>query len=366
MTDRAGSERVIEGEFVEARPGRSGLRLLPWVLLLLIAVFILGLYAAPAIEARLARLGWIAARAPASGEVTALSAEITRLGEGRQSLLSRVATLEAALVALDEESAANRERTLRIDPSLDSLPITELPEGATERIEQFKALGDRIAVLEKQLADRDAGRSPADGGGIDALGQQLLRLDNRLSAIEADGSTSKTGLPGSLAAALLALDRRILAGRPYAEALAALESGLAGLPTPPADVAAPLRILHARSASGVATLADLRAGFRLAAAAMQRAEPVPANTGLLARLRQGLSGLIAIRRVDERQGPVAMLNEAEQALEAGDVAASLAALDGLTAGTREAAADWIGAAKARQAALEALEAISGALTGMDG
>src|SRR5262249_47369299 len=151
--------------------------------------------------------------------------------------------------------------------------------GSTALPTEITGLPPRLADLEGRLAaleQRPAG-SPGDAAAIDALKTQLADFDTRLKAAEAsaaDIASLKQGVAGltagggksanSAAGVVLSistLQRQIVAGKPYAAALVALESFAGGDPALGTAVSPSLAALKANADKGVSTVADLQGAF---------------------------------------------------------------------------------------------------------
>ena len=365
MTDTPHTdEAVIEGEFVEAASagaatsrGRRLWRWLPWALVLLLAVFIAGLFAAPSVERQLRSLGLLAppeAAASSSGEE--LQRALDALGARLDALDGRLRVVETGLEGVSAEASALRLAQTTLAQRLAARKAA--PAGAGGDVEAaLAALSARIEKLEARLAAIAA----APAGGDAELAARVAALEDRIAALDASPVPAAAGL----ARHLLALDEAIKSGQPFADTLAALEAEIARLP---ADLRlrmqAPLESLRPYAATGVAALSSLKARFDGIAGAVIRAAAPPPEAGWWARLKDRLAGLVVIRRKGaiEGTGIAARMARAEAALERDDLAAAVAAFDGLDAAARAPADAWLAAAHRHLAARRALERLLAAGT----
>ncbi|MFQ5347491.1 MAG: COG4223 family protein [Rhodothalassiaceae bacterium] len=356
-----GDEHVIEGEFVEAEAAdggagrrRGALRWLPWLLVLLLAAFIAGLFLGPRVEGIFRDLGLLAApEALPSPANEALEAAIGEVRERLARLESRLTIVEtglsgvsAALGDLQDAAGDLGERLTRLESGAGGMDVNASAALA--------ALRDRLAALEARLEALPAATSPVTAETT--LAARIAALDERLAALEAHNAPAVPASP--VVPALLALERAIAAGKPHAEPLAALEAALADLP-PERRLAArePIETLRHTAATGVASLAALRDTFFEVAAAVQRAAAPPPEAGWWARMRDRLSDLVVVRRKGAVAGNdlAARMARAEAALAGDNLAAALAEFEGLDAATRAPAEDWLAAAERRLEARRALD-----------
>jgi len=172
----------------------------------------------------------------------------------------------------------------------------------------------------------------------------------RIAAIETElGEASRqaeTAAALGPAVAADALAAAMESGRPFRAELDALVV----LGADDAAVAA----LQPHAETGLATLAELQAGFEAAIAALSLAAPIPEGAGTIDRLLQSARGLVDVRPAQPTEGadPSAIVTRIRGALAAGQVAASLAEWQTLPDTVRTQTADWASAAEARAAADE--------------
>ena len=212
---------------------------------------------------------------------------------------------------------------------------------------------DALARLQSQI-----------GVAVDALQQRMLQLsaglagannrladaDKRIAALEAKSQAA--GAASRDSAFVLAvgqLREAVRDGKPFADAL----SGLRAIAGDDRETAGAIAMLQPYAGGGVADLATLRARFALAAPRIAAAAPRPAK-GWIDRVLARLSSLVSIRRTGPAaaagKGPEAAVARAEMALDTGDIAGAVRALEGLTGAAGDAAAPWLAGARARLAA----------------
>jgi len=239
--------------------------------------------------------------------------------EGRLSTLSdEVAALKSAPPG-DSTAVTSEVATLRTDLDQLSAKLNSAPSE------------DRIAALETKL---------------DALSTKVDEANAKITAARAKIDDAAALAPSVAADALSAA---LQAGRPFEAELAALRK--LGVDASTLDGLAP----HA--ASGLPTLASLRAKFEAEIATVDLATPIPEGTGVMDRLVKSARGLIEVRPAHPTEGadPAAVVTRVRAALDAGDLKAALAEWDTLPADAKSATADFAGDATARRDA-EALVA----------
>jgi hypothetical protein len=231
---------------------------------------------------------------------------------------------------------------------------------------------DRLERLEQRLAALEARPRPPTGdiaelrARLADLAAATAALRARVAAIDKSVATQaahagNAGNDTALALVLLQIRGAVAAGRPFASEYEAL----AGLVQSEPEIAKAAMPLAVAAKTGVASRAVLARTLRGLAATMARAEaPPPAAPGwtdaTLARLR----GLVTIRRIDAGAtgGKHGAVEAAELALDGGDLAGAIAALDKLTGAPAAAAGPWLRLARERLAVDTALQQIEVRLT----
>lgn len=238
---------------------------------------------------------------------------------------TRLGALEQTLADLSRRVTANAA----LEPRLAG--IEQSTADLARRTAATAEMEPRLATVERSAADLAKLASiVADAERRLAEVERLTRADRRLDAA---------------ALAALKLGDALNAGRPYKAELALL----AGVPA----VEAEEKILALRAESGVPTRTVLAERFQAAAAAASRAAAPGGD--LWDQAIAKLKGLVSIRRLQPGDDLDGRLARAELALNNGDLAAAVAALDGLPEGAARALASWRADAEARLAAERALD-----------
>jgi hypothetical protein len=267
------------------------------------------------------RVAALAAKpAPAAGDMADLRQQMAKLSTGNADLASQVAALGEAVGSRQEAAAASAERIASIENAVQA---------------QAKAGAELTARVEG--LEKTAQRAASSGSSDTAIALALLQLRDALAS-----------------------------GRPFAAEYGTLTAASRDRPAI-TTAAAPLAAL---AKTGVARHAVLAARLHRLAPAILKL-PVPEAAGaaegwsaqLLARLR----GLVRVRRIDGAGAPTeigaaATIDDAEQALADGDLAASVAVVEKLRDGAADAARPWLDMAKKRLAAERAFQQIEAALS----
>ena len=295
---------------------------------------------------------------PASG-TTALAQQLGALGKSLDTIEGRLGSLEAQGKA---SPAAPRE----------SAPVDEGAELAAKQsrlADELARSEARVSALERTLGELASRPQPAAAEAGDSAAK-LAALSERLAALERGNAVLAqesaavqqrlAGLETALQKAQAAQARRlalVLAiahlrealtrSLPYEKPLAAVVAFAAG----DGELEAAVATLKGTAAVGVPTLAELSERFDAASLAAARAAIVPDRPGWLGETLARLKHLVVIRHRGELAGgsPDALLSRAEARLKAGDLAAAVAALGGLSGPAADAMRPWLEAAKARLA-----------------
>ncbi len=277
-------------------------------------------------------------------ELGRLSARLDGLAAGpmADALERRMAALEARVASSPKavlESLAGRLDALGRD-------LGEVRRALGEVKERLRATEERIAAraVEEKL---------------DRLERSAADLESRLGRLE-ERSRGGSDRAAALALALGQLEAAVLSGRPYAAALERMRRLGEGMPR----LLSVLASLETGAEKGVPTRAALFQRFAEIAPRLAGEASFSGGTQLLDRVLKRIGSVVALRRVDENAGDVSPVTRAERAVARGDLAAAVAALDGLGG----PAGDWVGAARRRlaaEAALEALQEIVVAVLGGD-
>jgi hypothetical protein len=281
--------------------------------------------------------GWMFSSTPEtapdlSAEVAALQTEIAELrqapGTGDTAALAPLQSQVAAL-----EQAVGELRSAAPGDAGGSLQAVE----------------ERLAALETQVADNaGGGADPVLAGRVEEIADAVAGLQEQIAALQAGLEEARATAEGALAigpaVAADALAGALQSGAPFQAELNALrglgldEEAIAGL--------------EPHAASGLPTLAELRASFEAAAEGIDLTPPPPEDTGTFERLLESAGGLVEVRPTNPTAGdePAAVLARMRGALEAGDLPTALAEWEALAEEARGAMAEWAEQAQARASA----------------
>ena len=270
--------------------------------------------------------------------IAALEAERTRFSARLNDLMRQVETLERSLADVRKMVAATNRPPADANQSLERLSqrLADLERTGSGR----EGLLRRLAKLEESVpgdrgepapaADAAPKGEPVSKEPADAMAKARATMEavQRLRQVVGDSA-------------------------PYAGELSALKD-LAGTD---ADMSEAMAGLEPYQATGIPTLAALRARFDDVAGAMAAADRMRDGDDWTDRVLNRLASLVRVRRTgaSAAEGTVdGAIAAAEDALRGGDLKAALEALDGLGGAAAEAAAEWVAGARARVTAERAL------------
>ena len=272
----------------------------------------------------------------------------------RQQLDQRLAALAAKPAAASGEIGDLRQQ------------VAKLVSGDTDLASQVAALGKAVETQRQTTADA-AHRLAAVDQAVQAQAKTGDDLADRVKALEQASHREAASGSGDTAMllALLQIRDALAAGRSFAAEYDALTAAARNRPQI-LSAAAPLA---APAKNGVASRAALAARLRrLAPAIAKMAAPEPDGdpVGWRGQLLARLDSLVRVRRIHRGSltvpsGPDATLDTTEKALEEGDLAAAVAAIEKLGDGAGDAARPWLALAKERLAAERALQQTEAAL-----
>jgi hypothetical protein len=275
--------------------------------------------------------------------------------------------LADTLKQMDDRLAALAQRQAALDQTLARLeqqpPRGSEPAARQEEIAVLRQLAERIALLEQH-----AETPPADAAALAALKDELHQIGDRLDKIETapvppTPPAAEERPPQDLLVALTPLEGALRGARPFSAELARLETAAQDRP----EVKAALAPLEALAPQGLPSLATLTRRFEQdVAPAVMRSAMAPEDADWGDRVLSELRGLVVVRRTGaagaQSKDPVeAALARTEQALVASDLAAAVAALEGLPSRAAGPAKEWLAAAKSRlgaEAAMATLERLA--------
>ncbi len=284
-------------------------------------------------------------------------------GGALEALAARVAALEEAPAAAESGAApgaADPALARRLDrleqrvadaPGADPAVVTSLARDAERLAADVTALGQRLDALEGRAAEASA----------------VLRLSERLDAV-AETARRAVRTRSDTQALLLAvaqLNVAVDAGRDYAAELRTVRA----LAPEDADFQARVDSL-ARHARGIPTRSVLAASLDDLAPDIVRASIGPEEDGWWRETVQRIAALVSVKRTDQggEESVPALVARAERAVDHGDIAEAVAALERLQGPAAAAAAPWLAAARAHvqaQATLGDLASSAIALAGAE-
>ncbi len=268
-------------------------------------------------------------------------------------LTTRVSALAARLAALEEATpGAPVERLGALESSFTGLAeALAAVEAQIGGVEAAATAGADAATAVEELNSR-LGALATQAAATRRLSREVDTLQARLAALD----TADVVQPRALAVVLVLQQLRAAAaeGRPFADELALARQLAVGND----EITDSLTALAASAADGVATLGELRERFSAVARDLLQASlGAEADASLLDRTRARLAGVVSVRRTGAAAtGDTidAAINQAQAALDAGDLAGALAALAPYEALAAAPSAGWFAAARARLAADRAI------------
>lgn len=298
---------------------------------------------APALD-----LGAIDARIAAADTTAALREEMA-------VLLARIEAAEAAPGALatridsiESRLAGDEAMLTSIDEDLRGLVTAGLALDSQSAAD-ISAYGATIDGLRAQFAELDT-----------RIGNQAARLDAIIAEIRAEAQTAVESANAAQAstevqAALIALEVALTDGLPYRDVIDWIAT------TQNQAIAQPLANY---ADTGVASLNRLRDDFPFLAHEAIRADiRQNSDDSTLGQFGSFLQAQVASRSLTPQDGTStdAILSRAEDALRQGDLDLALRHMRTLSVSSSEIYADWLGQARARQAALGGYQTLKSAL-----
>lgn len=295
------------------------------------------------------------ALSPEAERIAALQADATQLGQ--------------RLVALERRPAVDPALAGRVQAAEGR--IAELAQRPVEAVPP--ALAERIATGEARIAEQERRGTAAENAATQRVAAVEAALASRITAIEGALASRTAALEASLGQRIAAIEAReqrvaqtearlarALAGAALAGAFEAgrpLGAALASLPA--ADRPAALAGFAERAPP---TIAALRLRFEEAARAGRAAADPGAGQGIAEAAGARVAGLITLRRGEQvvlGDPSSGQIEQARRAVDAGDLAAALAALARAPESVRQAMAGWIADAEAWVAARAAIAGLAG-------
>lgn len=280
-----------------------------------------------------------------TAQVQTLSQEADDLRQALSSAKTTLSGLERRVAALESRPVTTGEAT--VPPELTNrLGALEQAMAA-----QPSGLADRVSDLQGKV-DQLAGTA-AQASSVLALSDKVSALDEQVRR-----ATSRQDKALAFLLAVGQLRQAADTGRPFDDELRVAKA------VAPADfdMDATLAGFAERAAMGAPTMVALRQRFASLSSDVVRASMRAAgDASWWDRTVDRLTSVVTVTRTDGAavgESSSAIVARAELLLEAGDLAAAVAELDGLSGGAANVAAGWIVDAKARLAADKGLSVLT--------
>ncbi len=274
------------------------------------------------------------------------------------ALLDSVAALSRRLdaVAATSQSAAKTADAAQAAAEAAKTASANASQSASQAAND--AASKAASQAASQVATQVANQTNGQKSDLDALANRVAALENAVKALSENAAHPAEGANDQAARLTIgaeALRATVERGAPYQAELAAVQSlGVAQ------DVTAPLQSF---AANGVPTPAALAHELAALTPDLRRAsEPSSGGSTFLERLEAHAQQLVSITPVDAPAGnePSAVIARIEVDAEHADIAAALTDIAALPETAKPLAADWVGKAKAREAAIAASRKIAAA------
>ncbi len=288
-----------------------------------------------------------------------LDQDVKALAERMDALDKVLEKTKAEIAALAASSPAASSATSSTTAQTENKDIEGLRESLGETGGVLAGLQQRIARLEQDAISLEKAPPPAPvpaappssgGGALNAALEDVSRRVGLLEQAERVSEAAATGAP-ALVLAVGQLRDAVARSGPFVRELESLKA-LAGTKPGMLD---PIAVLQAHAGKGVATLVSLRDRFGPLAGRVVGASRALKGKGWMERTANRLSSLVSVRKTGSRaagdgnEGTDGVVARAESLLAAQDLAGAVRVMESLTGAPAEAAASWIGDAKARLA-----------------
>ncbi len=302
------------------------------------------------LETRLAALPEPVSAEDVSGQIgdatEAVSADMSAQMAELQKTLSETAGVdtEARISSIETQIAGLASQLTGLTDALAGAEAQGLDPETAAQIAGFSSTVEGLKAEIAKLAENDG-----------ALRQQLANVAQQAEARVEAAETQKDN--AALRAALSQMSGAVSTGAPFGDALGVI-AGEGGEAAP--------EVLVAKAETGVVTLAVLRDRFPDAAkTAIQASIKSEAGGSVAGRLGAFLESQVATRSLEPQEGDSAdaVLSRAEAALRQDDLAGALQELDGLPEPAAQAMSGWLDDARARVAALKALDELNATALG---
>jgi hypothetical protein len=300
------------------------------------------------LEQRLARLESAPRPSPDTKPITAMEDRIAALEDSEKANASKLSQLS--------------DRVAALDTSLESLGKTAEKGGSLADAAAIAGMEKAIAELKAKLnalaeAEFTKGDATVSQPELAPLIERLNKLEAVLPELAGTIDKEATGAKSAaLAIAFANLRASVSDGRPYAAELDTI--------TALAPALGDLGVLPAYAEKGIPTVPELARAFAETSDDALAAPAAPADASVVDSLIASAESLVTIKRIDEApagEGAAATLSRAQKALDHDDLAVAVKEVETLQGKPREAFASWLGEARARLSAGEALTRLEGAL-----
>lgn len=279
------------------------------------------------------------------------------------TVAQEVEDLRLALGSLRTELSQTQERVEQIAQQPPS-EAGQVPQELTDRLsaveQQVTTLRDRAPQgLEQKISDLQTRTEELAANRAQA--SAVLSLSERVAAVEAMARKAVSRQDRALAFLLAVgqLREAVDSGRPFENELKTAAA------VAPAQIAVRQAVegFAGHADSGLPTKTVLRQRLESLGAEVIRADAVPQDgESWWNRTVDHVLGVVSVRRVDGEavgDAPAALVSRAEAALEDGNLSAAVAEMSKLQRAPAEVAAAWLADARARLAAAEGLNDLTG-------
>ena len=320
------------------------------------------MHAAPSNDAISARLDKLERAIQTQRTQPAQSSGTAAAEAQTEALSNSVAALSRRLdaIAATSQSAAKAADAAQAAAEAAKSASANAGQNATQAANEAvsKAASEAASQAASQVATQTASQTNEQKSDLDALASRVAALESAVKSLSENAAHPAEGADDQsarLTIAAEALRAAVERGVPYQAELAAVQS--LGVTQ---DAAAPLAPF---AASGVPTPAALAHELAALTPELRRAsEPSSGGSTFLGRLEAHAQNLVSITPVDAPAGnePSAVMARIEVDAEHADIAAALTDIAALPETAKPLAADWVGKAKAREAAIAASRQIAAA------
>ncbi len=294
----------------------------------------------------------IAGQAPQAGgqaeERVRVTELINTLKSENADVRSQVSSVGTRLQSLQQEIDSLKQQSEKIAASAAAASAAAADRPAPDIAQPLEDINQRLSQVE------------VGSGRLSALERRLGDVQTTLSNIQAtvDKNADQASRPAAAVLAINQLADALGRGGGYGAELELVRAIAAG---DDSEMASAVGTLEQWSESGVSTPGEIRATFPAMAQAVAQTQFQSEGGSWYDDVRNRLSALVTVRRVGDNAlaggGVDAALAQADAALERGDLAGSVKAIESLKGTAADAAADWLAKARDRLAADKALASL---------